>query len=245
MSSSSSGGSEESMVASQSQPLASRASYEPDEDDSDDSFLPPFNRHGGHAHHKESSEGAAVLEALPLLRRPSIYLDRAKSNLSLGTGRGPSYGSDAGSLDGDEEGERLVRVQSGVQKVEAITMLWTRKSLVVAYVRYGSVAQSQLTGSIFLIATITSLDSNTTQVLVPYATSSFNTHSLLSVIGIVSGVMIAVVKAPMAKIGDVFGRMEAFLVSVLLYVAGYIQMAASSNVQTYAVPFSLLHLLTS
>jgi MFS family permease len=92
-----------------------------------------------------------------------------------------------------------------------------------------------LTGSIFLIATVTSLDSNTTQVLVPYATSSFNTHSLLSVIGIVSGVMIAVVKAPMAKIGDVFGRMEAFLLSVLLYVAGYVQMAASSNVETYAV----------
>jgi MFS family permease len=89
--------------------------------------------------------------------------------------------------------------------------------------------------SIFLIATVTSLDSNTTQVLVPYATSSFNTHSLLSVIGIVSGVMIAVVKAPMAKIGDVFGRMEAFLLSVLLYVAGYIQMAASRNVEAYAV----------
>jgi MFS family permease len=82
---------------------------------------------------------------------------------------------------------------------------------------------------------VTSLDSNTTQVLVPYATSSFNTHSLLSVIGIVSGVMIAVVKAPMAKIGDVFGRMEAFLLSVLLYVVGYIQMAASHNVETYAV----------
>jgi hypothetical protein len=91
MSSSSSGGSEESLVGSQSQPLASRASYEPDEeDDSDNSFLPPFNRHRAHTHHKESSEGAAVLEALPLLRRPSIYLDRAKSNLSLGTGRGPS-----------------------------------------------------------------------------------------------------------------------------------------------------------
>jgi hypothetical protein len=139
--SSSSGGSEESLVASQSQPRASRASYEPDEeDDSDNSFLPPFRRRA-HAHHKESSEGTAVLEALPLLRRPSIYLDRAKSNLSLGAGRGPSYGSDAGSLDGDEDGERLVRVQSGVKKVEAITMLWTRKSLVVAYVRYGSVAQ--------------------------------------------------------------------------------------------------------
>ncbi len=82
---------------------------------------------------------------------------------------------------------------------------------------------------------MTSLDSNTTQVLVPYATSSFKTHSLLSVIGIVSGVMLAVVKAPMAKIGDVFGRMEAFLLSVLLYGAGYVQMAASHTVETYAV----------
>jgi hypothetical protein len=47
--------------------------------------------------------------------------------------------------------------------------------------------------------------------------------------------MIAVVKAPMAKIGDVFGRMEAFLLSIILYVAGYVQMAVSTNVETYAV----------
>lgn len=44
----------------------------------------------------------------------------------------------------------------------------------------------------------------------------------------------AVIKPPMAKIADVFGRFEAFCVSILLYVLGYIQMAASTNVQTYA-----------
>ena len=38
----------------------------------------------------------------------------------------------------------------------------------------------------------------------------------------------------MAKIADVFGRLEAFSFSVLLYVLGLIQMAASTNVQTYA-----------
>jgi MFS family permease len=38
----------------------------------------------------------------------------------------------------------------------------------------------------------------------------------------------------MAKIADVFGRFEAFCVSILIYVLGYIQMAASTNVQTYA-----------
>jgi MFS family permease len=41
-------------------------------------------------------------------------------------------------------------------------------------------------------------------------------------------------KPPMAKLADVFGRFEAFCVSVLIYVLGYIQMAASRNVQTYA-----------
>lgn len=38
----------------------------------------------------------------------------------------------------------------------------------------------------------------------------------------------------MAKIADVFGRLEAFSISILLYVVGYIQKATSKNVQTYA-----------
>ena len=38
----------------------------------------------------------------------------------------------------------------------------------------------------------------------------------------------------MAKIADVFGRLDAFSISVFLYVIGYIQMATSKNVQTYA-----------
>lgn len=44
----------------------------------------------------------------------------------------------------------------------------------------------------------------------------------------------AVVKPPMAKIANVFGRLEAFSFSIFLYVVGYIQMAASQNVQTFA-----------
>ena len=38
----------------------------------------------------------------------------------------------------------------------------------------------------------------------------------------------------MAKMADVFGRFEAFCISVAIFVLGYIQMAASTNVQTYA-----------
>ena len=38
----------------------------------------------------------------------------------------------------------------------------------------------------------------------------------------------------MAKIADVFGRLEAFCISVFLYVIGYIQQAAANNVRTFA-----------
>lgn len=38
----------------------------------------------------------------------------------------------------------------------------------------------------------------------------------------------------MAKIANVFGRLEAFSVSVLLYILGYIQMSSSDNVKTFA-----------
>lgn len=38
----------------------------------------------------------------------------------------------------------------------------------------------------------------------------------------------------MAKIAHVFGRLEAFTLSIFIYIIGYIQMAGSHNVQTFA-----------
>ena len=98
------------------------------DDESDDGYLSPSL-----ARRHEDSTSSAILEALPLLRRPSIYIDRAH-NVLLGTGRAPTYGSDDGGDPSD--GQPLVRVQSGVKRVEAITMLWTKQSLLIAYVRY-------------------------------------------------------------------------------------------------------------
>ena len=50
----------------------------------------------------------------------------------------------------------------------------------------------------------------------------------------VTDVAKAVLKPPIAKLADVFGRLEAFSLSIILYMLGYIQMAASKNVQTFA-----------
>lgn len=70
--------------------------------------------------------------------------------------------------------------------------------------------------------------------MTPYATSAFQQHSLISTVTVIQGVVSAVIKPPMGKIADVFGRLESLTISILLYTIGYIQQAASKNVETFA-----------
>jgi hypothetical protein len=69
--------------------------------------------------------------------------------------------------------------------------------------------------------------------LTPYATSSFQSHSLLTVISIVSSAMVSALYIPVAKVVDVWGRAEGWLVMVGLSTLGLIMMAASKNLETY------------
>jgi hypothetical protein len=45
---------------------------------------------------------------------------------------------------------------------------------------------------------------------------------------------VAVIKPPIGKVADVFGRLEAFTMTILFYTIGYILQASSHNVQTFA-----------
>jgi hypothetical protein len=80
----------------------------------------------------------------------------------------------------------------------------------------------------------TSLEGQTTLNLVPFATSSFGKHSLVSTIGVVQLAVNSVIKPPMSKVADVFGRFEAFCICVGLQLLGYILQAAAQNIQTFA-----------
>ncbi|KAI1330325.1 siderophore iron transporter mirC [Xylariaceae sp. FL0255] len=121
----------------------------------------------------------------------------------------------------DSEGSDAA-TQDGVKAMEAIAMSWTQWGLIAAYL------------SIFVMAFTTSLEGQVTASVSVFATSSFNAHSLIATVYVIQGVVNAVIKPPMAKIADVFGRLEAFSFCILLYVLGYIQEAASKNVQTFA-----------
>ncbi|KAK4984267.1 hypothetical protein LTR50_006714 [Elasticomyces elasticus] len=112
--------------------------------------------------------------------------------------------------------------QAGVKKIEAVTTTWTKWSLFMAY------------AGLYLMAFATSLEGQTTVNLSVFATSAFSAHSLISTVLVIQGVVLSVVKPPMSKIADVFGRFEAFSICVFIFTIGYIQQAASNNVKTYA-----------
>lgn len=78
------------------------------------------------------------------------------------------------------------------------------------------------------------MQQQTTGQFLPYVTSAFSSHSLIPVIGIVSNITTGVMKPPLAKILDVFGRFEGLFISLLFSILGLILMASCTSVEIYA-----------
>lgn len=65
---------------------------------------------------------------------------------------------------------------------------------------------------------------NTQYAVEPYVTSSFSEHGLLATTGIMSSIIAGVSKLTIAKIMDIWGRVEGYgLVLVLLLMGKYTQ----------------------
>ncbi|KAF8472118.1 major facilitator superfamily domain-containing protein [Kalaharituber pfeilii] len=135
---------------------------------------------------------------------------------------GPVTDSDVEHRDLESSSYSSEEAQEGVAKVEALAQAWGKWGLIIAYV-------GLLLGSI-----MASLEVMTTNAYTPAATSAFKLHSLLSTVGVVTSILAASVKPPVAKIADVFGRVEALSISLFLLILGFIMKAASNNVDTYA-----------
>lgn len=86
----------------------------------------------------------------------------------------------------------------------------------------------------WLVTFVDAMQQGTSTSLVAYVTSSFLEHSLTAYTGIMSNIIGGVLKLPLAKVLDIFGRPQGFLVMTFLYILGLILMAACDGVQTYA-----------
>lgn len=112
--------------------------------------------------------------------------------------------------------------QAGVQNIEAIAIVWSTSSLIIAYIL------------IWIVYFVLLLQQAGAAALTPFVTSSFEYHSLTPTVGILSFVIGGVCNLTVAKILDVFGRLEGYAVALLVATIGLIMMAATTSVDMYA-----------
>lgn len=88
--------------------------------------------------------------------------------------------------------------------------------------------------SIWWIYFVTALQEVVVRAMNPYVVSAFRLHSLTAATGIVSSIVGGLFKIPLAKLLDTWGRPQGLLISLFLWIVGYIMMAGCNNVETYA-----------
>ncbi|OJJ04490.1 hypothetical protein ASPVEDRAFT_152837 [Aspergillus versicolor CBS 583.65] len=125
-----------------------------------------------------------------------------------------NYGRNEESSDSDS-------LQAGVRRAEMLRTGWTRQGLIITF-----------TG-LFLASLVNNFGDYSTQVYVPYATSSFKQHSAMSAANVVANITRIAAYPIIAKLGDVFGRAEMFTLSILFQAIGYAIYAACKNVSQY------------
>lgn len=88
--------------------------------------------------------------------------------------------------------------------------------------------------NIFLVSYAYGLDAQTRYVYTAQAASSYNTHSLYATVNVIKAVIAAAAQFAFARLSDVFGRLELFIVSILFYVVGTIIQSQSYDIQRFA-----------
>ncbi|CAI7674615.1 unnamed protein product [Penicillium manginii] len=150
--------------------------------------------------------------------QPAVDLPGAETSIDLRNSLDKSKEADRVSSD-----EELIdeNAQSGTQKAQASTLAWTRNTLIAAYIL------------MWVVNFLQYFSSGMLGVLSPYIYSDFQLHSLTGLTSVIASLISALIKFPYAKLMDIWGRPQAFGLSVGSLTLGLVMMAACKNVQTY------------
>ncbi|KAJ5732735.1 siderochrome-iron transporter [Penicillium malachiteum] len=121
--------------------------------------------------------------------------------------------------------DATVPAEAGASTIEATTAVWGKKGrwLVIA--------------GIAMIMVIYELDNSTVYIYNNYSTSSFNALSKLAALSTAGSVLFAVIKPPIAKLSNVMGRGQTYMMTISLYILSYILMASAKTINTYAAGY--------
>ncbi|WAO93066.1 Siderophore transporter [Fusarium falciforme] len=114
------------------------------------------------------------------------------------------------------------KAQAGVQNIQAMASLWTQPAIITTYI------------SIWVIYLIDSMQQSNSGALKPYVTSAFQSHSLTPTVDIFSSIIGGVFKLTLAKVLNVFGRPQGYLLSIIFLTMGLVMMAGCNGVKTHA-----------
>ncbi|KAJ5533561.1 siderochrome-iron transporter [Penicillium frequentans] len=122
---------------------------------------------------------------------------------------------------------QVVEAEAGVSGIEAATAVWGKKGRWLVII------------GLAMIMVIYELDNSTVYVYNNYSTSSFDALSKLATLSTAGAVLFAVIKPPIAKLSNVMGRGETYMMTISLYVLSYILMASAKTLNTYAAGYVL------
>ncbi|KAK6904449.1 hypothetical protein I203_105262 [Kwoniella mangroviensis CBS 8507] len=132
---------------------------------------------------------------------------------------------DASLAQGQLDTEKMRHQQIGVTRIEALWRHFGNNRTVL----------SLLGIALFLVCCVFSLDSSTTYTYETFGASYYEDHArLLGVISTVETIINAVSKPFIAKLADVTSRQTSYLFLLVLYLVGYIIIAASNSGNAFA-----------
>ncbi|PLB44120.1 siderophore iron transporter mirA [Aspergillus steynii IBT 23096] len=112
-------------------------------------------------------------------------------------------------------------LQASVQRADILRNTWSKQGLIIAFV------------GLFLATLAINFGDYATQVYVPYTTSAFKQHSAMGAARVVMNITRISAYPIIAKLGDVFGRAEMFILSIFASVLGYVIYAACQDIPQY------------
>ncbi|KAI1170103.1 siderochrome-iron transporter MirB [Nemania sp. FL0916] len=127
----------------------------------------------------------------------------------------------------DDDAASPQHKQEGVKQVEAITTVFSPRLLVAMFIL------------LYLVSFVDALGQSVGDSLNNYVTSSFGQHGLLPIANFVARIIGGVISLTIAKIIDIWGRCEGFILMVVIAVIGQILEAVSYNVETFAAGTTL------
>lgn len=139
-----------------------------------------------------------------------------------GTSRSSASGADEDGFDSDANS-----FQDGVERVRAITSIWSKTTL------------ASMFALLYLVSFVDYLQNAIDASLNLYVTSSFGAHGLLNIGSILATILGGCAPLALAKVIDIWGRVEGFSFMLLITVVGIIMKALCKNVETYVAGHTL------